>query len=272
MIRHPFIKAGQWSMYFTCALLISCGTENSTQDRNIHHNHTNQALHLELPQVEPTPKQSRFLLMGDILYSLDGKDLMAFDLSKPTKPEKSISVSVSTDITSLAHDQSHLFVGSDEGSDIYLKGAKSLTLVGSLTHRKSCTVAVPEKLISFAVLRQGDNCIGESGFGRHGVSVISTRNPKVPVESEFLDLVNVGGIGAVENRLFVCNKSDGLGIYDKSNSGARSKFPFTHGGSCSDILVTGKDVTIYDSRSITQFKLMDDGVIKKIGEIRGPVQ
>ena len=156
---------------------------------------------------------ARFKIVGDFLYAVDSHSINVFDISDLSQPQDLDDVYAGFDIETIFNKGEHLFLGSMRGMYIYdISSPATPTYVSEFQHGTACDPVVVDGDYAYVTLRGGNFCgATESGLYIVDISTIETPELKViyPMDEPY-------GLGVKDDKLFVCDGSSGLKVYDKS--------------------------------------------------------
>lgn len=157
---------------------------------------------------------ARFAISGDYLYTLNKKELTAFNISIEDEPLPETKDSVPFDVETLFSYKDHLYVGAEGGVYIYTKPTKDVQLerIAQFTHAKSCDPVVIENDLAFITLRSGSSCrlIG----GENTLQILDIRDPLQPELIHSQNMIEPQGLGIDNGKLFICDGTGGLKVFD----------------------------------------------------------
>ncbi len=162
--------------------------------------------------------QARFVISGDYLYTLNKRDLEAFDITQPDNPLPYTRDSVSFDVETLFSYGKYLYIGAEGGIYIYTKPTPSrgLEKVGEFTHVKSCDPVVVSNDLAFVTLNSGSSCRLNSGS--NALEVLDVEDPLNPKLLMSRSMIEPKGLGIDNNKLFICDGVGGLKVFDVNSS------------------------------------------------------
>jgi hypothetical protein len=162
--------------------------------------------------------QARFVISGDYLYTLNKRDLEAFDITEPDNPLPYTRDSVSFDVETLFSYGKYLYIGAEGGIYIYTKPtpSKGLEKIGEFTHVKSCDPVVVANDLAFVTLNSGSSCRLNSG--KNALEVLDVKDPLNPKLLMSRNMIEPKGLGIDDNRLFICDGVGGLKVFDVVSS------------------------------------------------------
>ncbi|PIB26302.1 LVIVD repeat-containing protein [Maribacter sp. 4G9] len=158
---------------------------------------------------------ARFKIVGDYLYVVDYSDLNIFDLSDLETPLALDDVSVAWDIETIFNQGEILFIGGRQGMYIYdIKDPSKPEFVSEFRHGTACDPVVVDGNYAYVTLKGGDFC-GNTESGLYVVDISNLKNPELKV---IYPMSGPNGLGIKGDKLFICDGSDGLKVFDKSNA------------------------------------------------------
>ncbi len=157
---------------------------------------------------------ARFKIVNDFLYAVDSHSINIFDITDLANPQDLEDVYAGFDIETIFNRDNHLFLGSMRGMYIYdISSPANPTFVSEFQHGTACDPVVVDGDYAFVTLRGGNNC-GATESGLFIVDISNIANPSLtssyPMEEPY-------GLGVINEKLFVCDGSAGLKVYDKTN-------------------------------------------------------
>lgn len=157
---------------------------------------------------------ARFTISKNYLYSLAGGSIKPFDLSTPASPQAVEGKYVNWDIETIFPYNDNLFLGSSTGMYIYdISKPESPEIVSLYSHVRSCDPVVVEGNYAYVTLRSGNECAGFT----NQLEVIDISNLHQPELLKVYPMTNPHGLGIDNGTLFVCDRGDGLKVYDASD-------------------------------------------------------
>jgi len=157
---------------------------------------------------------TKFSLLNNFLYVMDGNNLKPFDLSAPTRPSNSNDVYIWREVETLFAYNDHIFMGTTTGMLIYETSNRNApTQKGIIHHARACDPVVVDGDYAYVTLRTGTACSGQ----QNQLDVIDVSNYALPELKKTYSLKNPHGLGIRNNTLYVCDGSDGLKIFDATD-------------------------------------------------------
>ncbi|TAE36033.1 MAG: hypothetical protein EAZ70_11525 [Runella slithyformis] len=159
---------------------------------------------------------ARFAISGNSLYIATNQSLDVYDITDPVAPARTKKNMLGFGIETIFPYQQNLFIGANDGMYIFDNTKPDApVLLTKYTHVMSCDPVVVQGKYAYVTLRGGSGC--RLGDGRSFLDVVDLsdiRNPKL-VNSQIL--LAPFGIGVDGNKLFVCEGSGGLKLFDISD-------------------------------------------------------
>lgn len=164
---------------------------------------------------------ARFAISGDYLYTLNKRELTAFDITRPDDPLPYTKDSVPWDVETLFSYGEYLYIGAEGGVYIYNKPTPSqgMELKATYSHVRSCDPVVVEDGFAYVTLNNGSTCRIQDG--RNALEVLDVQDPLNPKISEnsngeenSKNMIDPKGLGVDGDILFVCDGAGGLKVFD----------------------------------------------------------
>lgn len=157
---------------------------------------------------------ARFKIVDTFLYAVDSHNINVFDIADFENPVELEDVFAGFDIETIFNLDQYLFLGSMRGMYIYdISTPSSPSFVSEFQHGTACDPVVVDGQYAYITLRGGNGCgATESGLFIVDISTITEPSLMVsyPMDEPF-------GLGIKDEKLFVCDGSFGLKVYDKTN-------------------------------------------------------
>jgi len=167
------------------------------------------------PSIGQGGSMARFKIVGDFLYVVDYSNINIFDISDLETPKVLDDVKVAWDIETIFNRGDVLFIGGRQGMYIYdIKNPAKPEFISEFRHGTACDPVVVDGNYAYVTLKGGDFC-GNTESGLYIVDISNLKNPELKV---IYPMVGPNGLGVKGDKLFVCDGSDGLKVFDKSNS------------------------------------------------------
>ncbi len=210
---------------------------------------------------------TKFSLLNDFLYVMDGHHLKPFDLSAPTRPSNSNAIHIWREVETLFAYNNHIFMGTTSGMLIYETSNKDLpTQRGMIQHANACDPVVVDGDYAYVTLRTGTACSGQ----QNQLDVIDVSNYADPILKKTFNLKNPHGLGIRNNTLFVCDGSAGLKIFDATDpiDVGNQKIKTYGSVQATDIILLDNIAMLIGDDGLYQYDISDVQNINKISTIK----
>lgn len=158
---------------------------------------------------------ARFNIGGDFLYTVGRSDLQVFNISNLSNPEKLDSYYVGWQIETIFNNEGYLYLGSAAGMFIYsLEDPAAPAYMSEISHVVGCDPVVVANDIAYVTIRGGNMC----GQNLNQLEVIDVSDKTNPQLLQIYEMDGPYGLGVRENKLFVCDGTSGLKVYDATNT------------------------------------------------------
>jgi hypothetical protein len=156
---------------------------------------------------------ARFTITGNFLYLVDINSLKTYDITDPERPVEYPPISLTSIVETIFPYKDKLFIGSRDGMFIYsIDIPTKPVLVGSALHVRSCDPVVANDSIAFVTLLGGNPC----GPAQDGLYIHNIKDITKPVLIKTEPIPTPTGLGLAGSILYVCQKANGMSIYDVS--------------------------------------------------------
>jgi hypothetical protein len=157
---------------------------------------------------------ARFSIVNNYLYTVNERDLTAFDISSTQNPSRVATRTVGWNIETIYPFANKLFIGSNTGMFIYdISTPASPVAQGQFTHVRSCDPVIADADYAYVTLRSGNNC----NTATNELHIVDVRNVFAPSLVKSYGMTNPHGLTKDNNLLFICDGKDGLKMYDASD-------------------------------------------------------
>lgn len=160
---------------------------------------------------------ARFTISGDVLYTVDTHTLKLFDLSDAQHPKYLSGKDQHLDfgVETISTRDTLLLIGSQDGLYIYNIQRPTFPISMSKTqHFRSCDPVVASGNYAYVTLNtDGSWC----GSGMNVLDIYDITNPVKPVLEKTIPMNHPKGLGIDGNKLFVCDKTAGIKVFDISD-------------------------------------------------------
>lgn len=194
---------------------------------------------------------ARFGINGQHLYIVDNQDMHIFDISNTQDPNRvnQVTVGMGWGIETIFPYQDKLFIGSNVGMFIYdNSNPQNPTYLSEFQHADVCDPVFVDGNFAYVTLRSGTNCQGFS----NQLDVIDITNITNPTLVSSTDMHNPHGLTVEDDKLYLCDGSDGFKVFDIADKLAIGQNELFHDSSipaydaitiprANAVLVIGKD-------------------------------
>lgn len=157
---------------------------------------------------------ARFKIVDNYLYAVDWSNINIFDISDLDNPKILEDVYTNVAIETIYNQGDILFLGGTQGMYIYdISIPSKPTFISEFVHGTACDPVVVDGDYAYITLK-GDNFCGNTESGLYIVNLEDLKNPEL---QKFYPLKGPNGLGFKDDKLFICDGSDGLKVYDKSD-------------------------------------------------------
>jgi len=157
---------------------------------------------------------SRFSVVNNYLYAVNSSSIKTLDISVVNDPQLKNTIGVGWNIETIYPFKNKLFIGSSNGMFIFdISNPAAPVREGSVAHFRACDPVVADDNYAFVTLRAGTFCQGTN----NQLDIINVQNVMSPQLVKTYGLTNPHGLAKDGDLLFICDGSDGLKIYNKSN-------------------------------------------------------
>jgi len=157
---------------------------------------------------------ARFKIVGEHLYVVDSHSINIFSIENLESPVELESVYAGFDIETIFNRKNHLFLGSMSGMYIYDITDPGLpTFVSEFQHGTACDPVVVDGNYAYITLRAGNLC----GAFDSSLQIVDISDINSPVLKVSYEMDEPYGLGIKDEKLFICDGSSGLKVFDKSN-------------------------------------------------------
>ena len=201
---------------------------------------------------------ARFNIGGDFLYTVGRSDLQVFDISNLSNPQKLNSHYVGWEIETIFNKEGYLYLGSAAGMFIYsLEDPASPSYMSEISHVVGCDPVVVANDIAYVTIRGGNTC----GQNLNQLEVIDVSDKTNPQLLQVYEMDNPYGLGVREDKLFVCDGSSGLKVYDATNTPElvlEDHFPDVH---AYDVIPTENVLVLIGENILRQYSYKNNEII-----------
>jgi len=209
------------------------------------------------PSVGQGGSMARFKIVGDFLYVVDYSNINIFDISDLETPQILDDVQVAWDIETIFNRGEVLFIGGREGMYIYdIKNPAKPEFISEFRHGTACDPVIVDGNYAYVTLKGGNNC-GNTESGLYIVDISDLKNPELKV---IYPMVGPNGLGIKGDKLFVCDGSDGLKVFDKSKAPNLVQVNHFENIEAYDVIPLQKSLLMIGGGTLRQYEYLDDNI------------
>ncbi|HLO71990.1 MAG TPA: hypothetical protein VK167_14020 [Flavipsychrobacter sp.] len=154
---------------------------------------------------------ARFTTANDHMYIVDNQKLYTYSLLDEKHPQFKGANDVGFSIETIYAYKDKLFIGSSSAMYIYsISNPAMPTKLGQATHVRACDPVIANDSIAYVTVRGGTRC----GGTQNALMVYDVKYITQPLLRKTVNMESPYGLGMKSNRLYVCNGSNGLNVYD----------------------------------------------------------
>ena len=200
---------------------------------------------------------ARFTILGSYLYTVDSKQLKAYDISSPGDPILKNTADVGFNIETIFPFQDKLFIGSSSAVYIYSVAdpAKPQRLSEAISPQvlRRCDPVVARDTVAYATLRTNGPCGGtQSTLACYDIKDITK-----PLLKGVVLINEPYGLGYSGNVLYVCDRS-GLLVFDISSAYQPKLLKSLTGISYVDVIPYGNVLICWVSTGMILYDISDN--------------
>ena len=195
---------------------------------------------------------ARFTIVGNFLYLVDDLTLKIFDISDPVNATPKGSIILRFGVETIFPYKDKLFIGSRDGMYIYsIANPVIPALLGEARHTRSCDPVVANDTTAFVTLRGNQPC----GPAEDGLYIYDIKNITSPVALATIRMPTPNGLGLQDSLLYVCQKLNGMRIYNVSNPSAPVLRKTITTYSFEDVICYNNLLICYTSRGLALYDI-----------------
>ncbi len=157
---------------------------------------------------------ARFIIYGDHFYGLNQTDMQVIDITQPTAPVAGNKIEMQRMVETVFIEGSNLYIGTQTGMLVYsLDNPANPGFVTQFNHFQSCDPVVVQDHYAYITMRAGNNC----GNFQNAMDVVDLHVMTSPQLVKSYAMTEPYGVGIDNKKLFVCDGSAGLKVYDATD-------------------------------------------------------
>ena len=217
------------------------------------------------PQTGVSGSMARFTTLNDYLYTVSNSKLYSINISNPSNPQQAGSKNLWGGIETIYPFQNKLFIGSSNGMFIYdLSNPSDPVQEGQFSHFTSCDPVIADAQYAYVTLRSGTTCRGAT---INELDVVDIANLSNPVLKKTYSLFNPHGLSKDGDKLFICDGSTGLKIYNAFDANNLQLIKEIKGLETYDVIARNGKAIVVAKDGLYQYDYSNDSNIKQISKI-----
>jgi hypothetical protein len=218
---------------------------------------TNSSGTASQPSVGQGGSMARFKIVGAFLYVVDYSNINIFDISNLQEPKVLEDVQVAWDIETIFNQGEVLFIGGRQGMYIYdIKNPAKPNFISEFRHGTACDPVIVSGNYAYVTLKGGNFC-GTTESGLYIVDVSNLQNPELKV---IYPMYGPNGLGIKGDLLFVCDGSEGLKVFDKSESPNLTLINHFENIEAYDVIPLQTSLLMIGEGTLRQYAYLDDDI------------
>ncbi len=158
---------------------------------------------------------ARFNIAGDYLYTVAPNMLNVFDIGDHNNLQKLRSDYVGWQIETIFNKEGYLYLGSALGMYIYsIEDPSAPLFMSHVQHVRGCDPVVVDRDFAYVTIRGGNEC----GQNNNQLEIIDVKDKANPQLLKIYQMDSPYGLGIHKDKLFVCDGTSGLKVYNTSNT------------------------------------------------------
>ncbi len=201
---------------------------------------------------------ARFTIVGNYLYTVDKTDLKVFDITNSAEPVFKQKVPVGFEIETIFPFGDKLFIGSTSVVHIFSIADPSrpqkLSEAISPEVLRRCDPVVAKQNVAYATLRANGPCGGTGSI----LAVYDITNIAAPIQRSTFPLSEPYGLGYAGNVLYVCDKAQGLVVFDISQPYSPRLIKELRDGNYIDVIPFGNLLVCWVTNGMLLYDITDN--------------
>jgi hypothetical protein len=157
---------------------------------------------------------ARFIMYENVFYGLNQNSMQVINISEPDAPVLETKIDLQRMAETVFIDSTRLFIGTQTGMLIYdLSQPSSPQFITQFNHFQSCDPVVVQDNYAYVTMRAGNNC----GNFQNAMDVVDLHVITDPQLVKSYAMTEPYGVGIDNKKLFVCDGSAGLKVYDATD-------------------------------------------------------
>lgn len=205
---------------------------------------------------------ARFKIVNDHLYVVDNRVINVFDIQNLAMPTKVNEEFVTWDAETIFYENNKLFIGSMTGMYIYdITVPSSPQYISEFSHMRFCDPVVIDGDYAYITLRAGASCInGETQMLESRLEIVNISDIYNPQLEHTYTLNEPYGLGVSGDKLFICDGSYGLKVYDKSDIANLQLLQEFTNATAYDVIPLNDKLLMIGGNTLTQYNYTTTGI------------
>lgn len=188
---------------------------------------------------------------------MDYSNINIFDISNLEAPKVLDDVNGEWDIETIFNQGDVLFIGGRQGMYIYdIKNPEKPEFISEFRHGTACDPVVVDGDYAYVTLKGGNFC-GNTESGLYVVDISNLKNPELKV---IYPMTGPNGLGIKGDRLFICDGSDGLKVFDKSEAPNLVQISHFEAMEAYDVITLEKSLLLIGNGTLRQYEYTDGSI------------
>ncbi|MBB1282946.1 hypothetical protein HRH25_01075 [Flavisolibacter sp. BT320] len=207
---------------------------------------------------------SRFTIVNDYMYAVSNSELYAISIATGDNPQLTSTKNMGWNIETIYPFKDRLFIGSRTGMFIYsLSNPSSPTQLSQFTHATSCDPVIADDKYAYVTLRTGTTCAGNI----NQLDILDVSNLSAPSLKKTVMMSNPHGLSKDGDKLFICDGTAGLKLYDVSTPVAPKLVQQVQGLETVDVIAMGGRAIVVAKDGLYQFDYSSGNNISQISKL-----
>lgn len=162
---------------------------------------------------------ARFIIVNNYLYVVDDQTLTTYDISSFRNPKQVSTLQIGFNIETIYNLGDNLLIGSQNAMYIYsIANPGKPSYEASATHLRACDPVVANERTAYVTVRSSLTNTNACGGNVNALLIYDITNIQAPQLVNTLEMFNPHGLALYGNTLYVCDGTQGLIIFDTSDS------------------------------------------------------
>lgn len=195
---------------------------------------------------------ARMSIVGEYLYCVNSFNLLSYQLSTPTDPQKTATNNLGWGIETIYPFRNKLFIGSNTGMFIYdITNPAVPVREGQFSHARACDPVITDGNYAYVTLRDGTACSGTA----NQLDVVDVSNMRAPFLLKTYILTNPHGLAKSGNYLYICDGRDGLKVFDAAAPSSLSLKKHITGMNTYDAIAWNDNLLVVSDEGLNQYNI-----------------